>query len=133
MLGVDAYLQSVGKASAKNDIAVISVGGTDAARKIVGTEASFLRTVIASADPLSLYACGLFCADWLNGKAIPQAIEIGCTPLSSRSDVAAFDAMNANPEAAMNKAIEGKYDALRFWGAIDYETRGNYLRHIIAG
>ena len=133
MLGVDAFLQSRGHDPLKNDIALISVGGTDAAKKIVGTRGSFLRTVIASPDALSLYACGLFCADWLDGKTIPQAIEVGCAPLSSREEVTAFAAINADPMAAINRSLAGKYEGLRFWGAIDYETRGNYLHNIIDG
>jgi ribose transport system substrate-binding protein len=126
-------LQTLGKSPSRNDLALVSVGGTAVARKLVGTPGSFLRTAVASPDPLSLYACGIFCADWLEGKTIPQAIEVGCIPLSSPAEVQAFEVANANPLSAFGKAIAGENPALRFWGAISYETRANYLRNIITG
>lgn len=131
ILGIDAYLRSIGKVAALNDIALISVGGTTAAKQTLGDDGSFLRAVIASYDNLSSYACGSFCADWLDGKVIPQVLDVSCVPLKSKQDVSRFDAAAADPAGALAKMKAHRFPAIRLWGEVDYATRSNYLRNVI--
>jgi ribose transport system substrate-binding protein len=83
------------------------------------------RISISLASSVFGYAMGLHAADWLDGKSIPQAIDILPTALTT-ANIAQYEADLANPAAVVNDPV--RRDAyLRMYGNICYDTRDQYL------
>jgi ribose transport system substrate-binding protein len=71
------------------------------------------------------YALGSFAADWLEGRSVPQAVDILPVALT-RDNLAQYEADFADPAAVFNDPV--RRDAyLRFYGNICYDTREQYL------
>ena len=71
------------------------------------------------------YALGSFAADWLEGKSVPQAMDILPVALT-KDNLAQYEADQADPGAVF--ADPARRDAyLRMYGNICYDTRDQYL------
>jgi ribose transport system substrate-binding protein len=80
---------------------------------------------IALSSPVFAYAMGQHAADWLEGKSIPQAMDILPSALT-RENIAAYEADLANPAAVYaDAARRGAY--LKMYGNICYDTRDRYI------
>ena len=80
---------------------------------------------VGSASPVFGYALGWYAADWLEGKSVPQAMDVLPTALD-RSNIAAYEADLADPGAVFaDPARSGAY--LRMYGNICYDTRDRYI------
>ncbi len=71
------------------------------------------------------YAMGQHAADWLEGKQIPQAIDILPRALSA-ANLDAYKADFADP-AAVYADPERRASYLRMYGNVCFETRANYI------
>ena len=71
------------------------------------------------------YAMGQHATDWLEGKQIPQAIDILPRALSA-ANLDAYKADFADP-AAVYADPERRASYLRMYGNVCYETRANYI------
>ena len=81
------------------------------------------KASIALSSPVFGYAMGQFAGDWLDGKSIPQAMDILPIALTSEN-IAAYEADLADPGAVF--AEPSRRDAyLRMYGNICYDTRTN--------
>jgi ribose transport system substrate-binding protein len=83
------------------------------------------KASVALSSPVFAYAMGQHAADWLEGKSVPQAMDVLPTALSARN-IAQYEADLANPGAVW--ADPGRRASyLRMYGNICYDTRDQYL------
>ena len=83
------------------------------------------KTSVSLASTVFGYALGQHAADWLEGKSIPQAMDILPVALS-RENLARYEADLADPASIF--ADPARRDAyLRMYGNICYDTRDRYL------
>jgi len=80
---------------------------------------------ISLASSVFGYAMGQHAADWLDGKSIPQAMDILPSALTA-SNMRQYEADLANPAAVFNDSA--RRDAyLKMYGNICYDTRDQYV------
>jgi ribose transport system substrate-binding protein len=83
------------------------------------------KASISLASPIFAYAMGQHAADWLEGKSVPQAMDILPTALSV-ANIAAYESDLADPAAVYaDPARRTAY--LRMYGNICYDTRDQYV------
>jgi ribose transport system substrate-binding protein len=83
------------------------------------------RASVALSAPVFGYALGMFAADWLEGKSVPQGLDILPRALT-RDNLAQYEADQANPASVYaDPARRDTY--LRMYGNICYDTRDQYL------
>lgn len=83
------------------------------------------KASIALSSPVFGYAMGQYGADWLEGKSIPQAMDI--LPVALTADnLSQYEADLANP-AAVYADPTRKAQYLKLYGNICYDTRDRYL------
>jgi ribose transport system substrate-binding protein len=83
------------------------------------------KASISLASPVFGYAMGQHAADWLEGKSIPQAMEILPKPLT-RDNITAYEADLADPAAVWRDA-KRRASYLKMYGNICYDTRDQYI------
>lgn len=83
------------------------------------------KVTISLASPVFGYAMGQHAADWLEGKSIPQAMDILPTALSKDS-LASYDADLADP-ARIYREASSRNQYLKMYGNICYDTRDRYI------
>jgi ribose transport system substrate-binding protein len=104
------------------------LGGIDGEAEAVAeikTEGSPYKASIALSSPVFGYAMGAFSADWLDGKSIPQAMDI--LPIAlTRSNIEQYEADLVDPASVF--ADPNRRNAyLRMYGNICYDTRDQYV------
>ena len=83
------------------------------------------KASISLSSPVFGYAMGQFAADWLEGKSIPQAMDILPIALTS-SNIAQYEADLADPAPVYtDPARRNSY--LKMYGNICYDTRDRYV------
>ena len=83
------------------------------------------KASVSLASPVFAYAMGQHAADWLEGKSIPQAMDILPKALTSKN-IAQYEADVADPGSVYRDA--GRRDEyLKMYGNICYDTRDQYL------
>jgi ribose transport system substrate-binding protein len=83
------------------------------------------KTSISLASPVFAYAMGQHAADWLEGKSIPQAMDI-LPSLLTQENLAQYEADQLDPAAVY--ADPARRDAyLKMYGNICYDTRDQYV------
>lgn len=102
-------------------------GGIDGEPEAIGEikKGGEYKATVSLAGPVFAYAMGQHAADWLEGKSIPQAMDILPTLLTS-SNIGQYEADVANP-AAVWQSPEMRASYLRMYGNICYETRDQFL------
>jgi ribose transport system substrate-binding protein len=83
------------------------------------------RASISLASPVFGYAMGQHAADWLEGKAIPQAMDILPRALTL-ANIAQYEADLASPSRVF-RDLSARDSYLKMYGNICYETRANYI------
>ncbi|MEP7239408.1 MAG: sugar ABC transporter substrate-binding protein [Devosia sp.] len=83
------------------------------------------KASIALSSPVFGYAMGQYGADWLEGKSVPQAMDI--LPIALTSDnMAQYEADLKDPAAAFNDPLR-RASYLTMYGNICYDTRDQYV------
>ena len=83
------------------------------------------KITVSLASPIFGYALGWYAADWLEGKSVPQAMDILPSALD-QSNIASYEADLADPGTVFAEpARRTKY--LRMYGNICYDTRDRYI------
>jgi ribose transport system substrate-binding protein len=122
VLGALATLRAAGKARPDQFL-----GGIDGEPEAIAEikKGGPYKASISLASPIFGYALGQHAADWLEGKSIPQAMDILPTALSL-ANLAQYEADVADPAAVYaNPAKRASY--LKMYGNICYDTRDQYL------
>lgn len=122
VLGALEALRAAGKA--RNDQFLGGIDGEPEAVAEIKTGGPY-KASVSLASTIFGYALGQFGADWLEGKSVPQAMDI-LPSLLTRSQIAQYEADFADPAAVF--ADPQRRDAyLKMYGNICYETRERYL------
>jgi len=83
------------------------------------------KATVSLASPIFAYAMGQHAADWLEGRSVPQAMDILPRMLNAEN-MSAYEADVADPGAVYGDAVR-RDSYLRMYGNICYDTRENYL------
>lgn len=123
VLGALQALRAAGKD--RPDQFLGGIDGEPEAVSEIKKDSSPYKASIALSSPVFGYAMGQFAADWLQGKSIPQAMDI--LPIALTSDnIAQYEAELADPASAFNNL--GRRSAyLKMYGNICYDTRDQYV------
>lgn len=129
VLGADTVVLGALEAlrETKRDRADQFLGGIDGEPEAVAEikRGGPYKSSVSLASPVFAYAMGQHAADWLEGKSIPQAMDILPT-LLTRENMAAYEADLADPASVYNDPV--RRDAyLRMYGNICYDTRERYV------
>jgi ribose transport system substrate-binding protein len=104
------------------------LGGIDGERVAVAElkkAGSPYKASISLASPIFGYAMGRFAADWLNGKSVPQAMDILPKALTI-ANIGQYERDVANPGAVYNDPRR-RHAYLRMYGNICFDSRDRYI------
>jgi ribose transport system substrate-binding protein len=122
VLGALAALREAGKA--RTDQFLGGIDGEPAAVEEIKAGGPY-KASVSLASPIFSYAMGQHAADWLEGKSIPQGMDILPKALTP-NNIASYAADVADPAAVYNDpARRDQY--LRMYGNICYDTRENFI------
>ena len=83
------------------------------------------KATVSLASPVFGYAMGQHAADWLEGKSIPQAMDI-LPRVLTQQDIAQYERDTADPAAVYNNpALRDLY--LKMYGNICFDSRDRYI------
>jgi len=122
VLGALAALREAGRARPNQFL-----GGIDGEPEAVAEikKASPYKASVSLNSPVFSYAMGQHAADWLEGKSIPQAMDILPSALTG-SNIARYEQDLADPAAVYTNPT--RRDAyLQMYGNICYDTRDQYV------
>lgn len=123
VLGALAALEAAGKA--RPDQFLGGIDGEPEAVAAIKKPDSPYKASISLSSPVFGYAMGQHVADWLEGKSIPQAMDILPSALTG-ANLAQYEADLADPAAVY--ADPARRDAyLKMYGNICYDTRDQYV------
>ena len=104
------------------------LGGIDGEPEAVAeiqTGDSPYKASIALSSPVFGYAMGQYAADWLEGKSVPQAMDI--LPIAlTKEDLPQYEADLVDPANVFRDSTR-RDTYLRMYGNICYDTRGQYV------
>lgn len=104
------------------------LGGIDGERAAVAElkkPGSIYKASISLASPIFGYAMGRFAADWLNGRPVPQAMDILPKALTI-ANIAQYERDVADPRAVYVDAARRK-SYLKMYGNICFDSRDRFL------
>jgi ribose transport system substrate-binding protein len=122
VLGALAALREAGKA--RDDQFLGGVDGEPEAVAEIKRGGPY-KASVSLASPVFAYAMGQHAADWLEGKSIPQAMDILPKALTSQN-VAQYEADVRDPGSVYRDARR-RDEYLKMYGNICYDTRDQYL------
>jgi ribose transport system substrate-binding protein len=122
VLGALSALRSAGKARSDQFL-----GGIDGEPEAVSEikQGGPYKTSVSLASPIFGYAMGQHAADWLEGKVIPQAMDILPHALTADT-LAQYEADVADP-AGVYFDFARRNTYLKMYGGICYDTRDQYI------
>lgn len=123
VLGALAALQAAGKDRPDQFLGGID-GEPEAVAEIKKGNSPY-KASVALASPVFAYAMGMHAADWLEGKSIPQAMDILPIALTTEN-LPQYEADLADP-AAVYKDPKRRDVYLKMYGNICYDTRDQYV------
>lgn len=122
VLGALAALRETGKA--RPDQFLGGIDGEPAAVAEIKSGGPY-KVSVSLASPIFSYAMGQHAADWLEGKSIPQAMDILPRALTSEN-MARYEADVADPASVYRDDIRRAL-YLKMYGNICYDTRDQYI------
>lgn len=122
VLGALAALREAGKARPDQFL-----GGIDGEPEAVAEikKGGPYKTSVSLASPVFGYAMAQHAADWLEGKSIPQAMDI-LPKLLTVDNLASYEQDLANPDAVYRDPAR-RTAYLKMYGNICYDTRDQYI------
>lgn len=123
VLGALQALRAAGKA--RPDQFLGGIDGEPEAVAEIKTGDSPYKASIALSSPVFGYAMGQYGADWLDGKSIPQTMDILPIALTNEN-ILQYEADLLNPAAAFADPVR-RAVYLKMYGNICYDTRDQYV------
>ena len=123
VLGALHALREAGKARPNQFLG--GIDGEGAAVAELKKAGSPYKASISLASPIFGYAMGRFAADWLNGKSVPQAMDILPKALTI-SNIAQYERDVADPRAVYSDTPR-RNSYLRMYGNICFDSRDRYI------
>ena len=122
VIGALAALREAGKARADQFLG--GIDGEPAAVNEIKVGGPY-KASVSLASPIFSYAMGQHAADWLEGKSIPQAMDI--LPKALKLDnITSYEVDLADPAAVYNDPSR-RDQYLRMYGNICFDTRQNFI------
>jgi ribose transport system substrate-binding protein len=122
VLGALTALRAAGKA--RPDQFLGGIDGEPAAVAEIKSGGPY-KASVSLASPIFAYAMGQHAADWLEGKSIPQAMDILPRALTLQN-IARYEADVADPGSVYkDPALRGSY--LKMYGNICFDSRENFV------
>jgi ribose transport system substrate-binding protein len=123
VLGALRALREAGKARADMFLGGID-GEPEAVAEIKRADSPY-KASVALSSPVFGYALGWYAADWLEGKSVPQAMDVLPFAITSENMIQ-YETDQADPGAVF--ADPSRRDGyLKMYGNICYDTRDQYL------
>ncbi|MEO6610487.1 MAG: sugar ABC transporter substrate-binding protein [Aestuariivirga sp.] len=123
VLGALQALRAAGKARPDQFLGGID-GEPEAVSEIKKSDSPY-KASIALSSPVFGYAMGQYGADWLDGKSVPQAMDILPSALT-KDNIQQYEADLADPASVFaDPARRSAY--LKMYGNICYDTRDHYV------
>ena len=123
VLGALAALRAAGKDRPDQFLGGID-GEPEAVSEIKRGDSPF-KASVSLASPVFGYAMGEFAADWLEGKSVPQAMDI--LPIAlTRDNIRQYEADLVDPAAVYDDPPR-RSAYLKMYGNICYDTRDQYV------
>lgn len=123
VLGALEALRAAGKDRSNQFLGGID-GEPEAVSEIKKGESPY-KASISLSSPVFGYAMGQFAADWLDGKSVPQAMDI--LPIAlTRDNIAQYEADLADPASVYRDPMR-RDEYLKMYGNICYDTRDQYV------
>jgi ribose transport system substrate-binding protein len=123
VLGALAALRAAGKA--RPDQFLGGIDGEQEAVAEIKKGSGPYKASISLASPVFGYAMGQQAADWLDGKTVPQAMDILPKALTA-ANIAQYERDMADP-ASVYGDPERRASYLNMYGSICYDTRDRYI------
>jgi ribose transport system substrate-binding protein len=122
VLGALAALREAGKARADQFLG--GIDGEPAAVAEIKSGGPY-KASVSLASPIFSYAMGQHAADWLEGKSVPQAMDILPKALKLEN-IASYEADTADPASVYNDP-KRRDSYLKMYGNICFDTRDDYI------
>ena len=123
VLGALAALRAAGKA--RPDQFLGGIDGEPEAVAELKKGGTPYKISVSLASPVFGYAMGQHAADWLEGKSIPQAMDILPTALT-KANIGQYEADLADPGAVYHDTVR-RAAYLKMYGNICYDSRDQYV------
>jgi ribose transport system substrate-binding protein len=123
VLGALAALRAAGKA--RPDQFLGGIDGEPEAVAEIKKGGGPYKISISLASPVFGYAMGQHAADWLEGKSVPQAMDVLPSALTI-ANIAQYEADLVNPAAVYANPVR-RSSYLKMYGNICYDTRDQYV------
>lgn len=123
VLGALRALREAEKANPKQFLGGID-GEPQAVAELRSPDSPY-KASVSLASPIFGYALGQYSADWLEGKVVPQAMDI-LPSLLTLNNIDTYESDVAHPNAIWADAAR-RQQYLRIYGGICYDTRASYL------
>lgn len=123
VLGALEALRAAGKVRPDQFLGGID-GEPDAVAEIRKPDSPF-KVSIALSSPIFGYAMGQYGADWMDGKSVPQAMDIMPSALT-QANIDQYETDWENPAAVFADPVR-RQNYLKMYGNICYDSRDNYL------
>lgn len=123
VLGALRALREAGKAT--DGMFLGGIDGEPDALAEIRTPGGPYKATVSLASPVFGYALGQYAADWVEGKVVPQAMDI-LPSLLTADNIDRYEGDVADPATVWNDA-QTRERYLRMYGGICYDTRTSYL------
>jgi ribose transport system substrate-binding protein len=123
VLGALKALREQGLATPRQFLGGID-GEPDAVAELKDRESPY-KVSVSLASPVFGYALGYYAADWLEGKSVPQAMDVLPKVLTPQN-LAAYEADLKDPATVFADPAKHR-EYLREYGNICFDTRDRYL------
>jgi len=123
VIGALQALREAGVASSRQFLGGID-GEPGAISELSDPESPY-KTTVSLASPVFGYALGYFAADWLEGKRVPQAMDILPRALDA-TNIKHYEDELRDPAAIFNNPKK-RDESMRFYGSICFESRAQFL------
>jgi ribose transport system substrate-binding protein len=128
IIGVQSALLASGVQPTDPTVYLSGVNGQSNALAEV-KKGELFRADIAFPNGIYQYAVGQLACDWIEGKSVPQVLNIHLVPVTAEN-VDAFVAANSDPAAVYEQGIE---EYLEYLGNVDFRNRmTNYLTNSVS-
>lgn len=126
-LGALAALEAEGQA--RPDMYIGGIDGEQEALDAILQPDSAYKASVAFGTQIFTYPFGLYAADWIEGRSVPQGIEVKAVTLDSAAAIAQYRTDMANPtQTWQNSMRRDRYVGLS--GNITWDSCGRYLDYL---
>ncbi len=133
ILQVNAYLESAGKDPAVDKIYLTGLNGDTGNLDAVAAGDTFIKSTWAFQNSVMGYAMGRLCGDWLDGKTVPEVLQVKGTNLTDAGAIEEYKKVIGDPASQYELIREGTQGGVAFWGSTSFADKDNHITTIVTG